>query len=87
VATLSVVLPLFIPLGLASGYSVAVIVLLNYIVVNIHFLLPHHHANMMIGVGKGYYDDKIMFKNGIVMMPVTFLVLALLYIPWWNFIG
>lgn len=87
VATLSVVLPLFIPLGLASGYSVAVIVLLNYIVVNIHFLLPHHHANMMIGVGKGYYDDKIMFKNGIVMMLVTFLVLALLYIPWWNFIG
>lgn len=86
VATLSVVLPLFIPLGLASGYSVSLIVLLNYIVVNIHFLLPHHHANMMIGVGKGYYDDKIMFKNGIVMMPVTFLVLALLYIPWWNFI-
>ena len=87
VATLSIVLPLFIPLGLESGYSVAVIVLLSYIVVNIHFILPHHHANMMVGVGKGYYNDKLMLKYGIIMTPLTFLVLALLYIPWWNFIG
>lgn len=87
VATLSIVLPLFIPLGLESGYSVAIIVLLSYIVVNIHFLLPHHHANMMVGVGKGYYNDKLMLKYGIIMTPLAFLVLALLYIPWWNFIG
>ncbi len=87
VATLSIVLPLFIPLGLESGYSTALIVLLSYIVVNIQFLLPHHHANMMVGVGKGYYNDEIMLKYGMVMTPVTFLVLALIYIPWWNFIS
>ena len=87
VATLSIVLPLFIPLGLESGYSVGIIVLLCYIVVNIHFLLPHHHANMMVGVGKGYYNDKLMLKYGMVMTLVAFLALTLLYIPWWNFIG
>ena len=87
VATLSVALPLLIPLGQSLGYSPALIGLLAYVMVNIHFVLAHHHANMMVGLARGYYPDKMVVKFGLAMTPISLLLIGLVYIPWWIFIG
>ncbi|MGI6579144.1 MAG: SLC13 family permease [Saccharofermentanales bacterium] len=87
VATMSVVLPVFIPMAVANGFPSQMITLIVYIMVNIHFLFPFHHATLLIGIGKNYYEGKFMLKTGVVMTFVSLLLVFLLFIPWWKFIG
>ncbi len=87
VATMSVILPIFIPMAINQNYNPLVITLLVYIMVNIHFLLPFHHATMMIGSGKNYYTDKHLLKFGIFMTFFSFLILIAIYFPWWKLLG
>lgn len=84
VATMSVVLPILLPMAQQAGYQGEVITLMVYILVNIHFLLPFHHATLMIGAGKGYYPESYMLRMGVVMSGLSFLLLALFYFPWWK---
>ncbi|WP_024468813.1 SLC13 family permease [Treponema pedis] len=86
VATMSVVLPIILPLTVSLGYNPAIITLISYIVVNIHFLLPFHHVIAMIGTAKEYYSDKYMLRFGIVMTIITLVLLWAVYIPWWKFL-
>ena len=65
IATGSVALPILIPLVAQAGYNPIVITLILYITVNMHYLLPFHHATMMIGIGQRYYHDQHMFKHGL----------------------
>lgn len=87
VATMSVVLPILIPLTQSLGYRPEIITLLTYTVVNIHFLLPFHHANVMIGTARGYYPEKSMLRFGLPMTILTFVLLLLIYFPYWRFLG
>jgi sodium-dependent dicarboxylate transporter 2/3/5 len=87
VATMSVLLPILIPIAVSNGFQPHMITLIVYIMVNIHFLFPHHHATLLIGVGKNYYEGRFMLKTGAVMTFASFLLVILLYIPWWNLIG
>lgn len=84
VATMSVVLPILIPLTRSFGYHSEVVTLMVYIIVNVHFLLPFHHATVMIGTAKEYYPERYMFRFGAVMTVVTFVFLYCLYFPWWK---
>lgn len=87
VATMSVLLPILIPIAASNGFKPHMITLIVYIMVNIHFLFPHHHATLLIGVGKNYYDGRFMLKTGAVMTFASLLLVFLLYIPWWKLIG
>ncbi|WP_241152399.1 SLC13 family permease [Vaginisenegalia massiliensis] len=87
VATMSVVLPILIPLTASAGYNAQIITLMTYIIVNIHFLLPFHHATMMIGTAKQYYPDRYMLRLGTVMTILTFVLLAGVYFQWWKLMG
>ena len=87
VATMSVTLPIMIPLLVNQGYQAEMITLMTYIIVNIHFLFPYHHATLMIGTAKGYYPDQYMLRFGLVMTVVIFAIFALLYFPWWHLMG
>lgn len=84
VATMSVVLPILIPLTRSFGYRSEVVTLMIYLIVNVHFLLPFHHATVMIGTAKEYYPERDMFRFGAVMTVVTFVLLYGLYFPWWK---
>lgn len=84
VATMSVVLPIIIPLTGSLGYRAEVVTLMTYVIVNIHFLLPFHHATVMIGTAREYYPENYMLRFGSVMTAVTFLLLGLVYFPWWK---
>lgn len=84
VATMSVVLPIFIPMAINSGINPVFITLLVYIMVNIHFFMPYHHATLMIGAADGYYDSSHMIKMGSIMTILALLIVQFIYIPWWN---
>ncbi len=87
VATMSVVLPIFVPMAVANGFPPQMVTLIVYIMVNIHFFFPFHHATLLIGAGKNYYEDRFMLKTGVAMTFVSLLLVFLLYLPWWKFIG
>ncbi|MFA9413395.1 MULTISPECIES: SLC13 family permease [unclassified Streptococcus] len=84
VATMSVVLPIVAPLMAAAGYQAHLVTLMTYTLVNIHFLLPFHHAIILLGIGKGYYPDHYMLRYGIVMTVLTPLLLLGIYWTWWR---
>lgn len=86
VATISVVLPILLPLMEAAGYPAPLIVLMIYLATNLHFLLPFQHATLLIGSGKKYYPDSIMLRYGAVMTLVTPLLILLVYLTWWRFL-
>lgn len=87
VATMSVVLPILVPMVEAESISGIVITLLTYITVNMHFLLPFHHATMMIGSGREYFPDHFMTRLGTVMTLGVLVFIFGIYIPWWKILG
>lgn len=87
VATMSVAIPILLPLTASLGYKAEIITLMIYVIVNIHFLLPFHHATLMIGVGNKYYSEKHILKFGLPMTIITFLLLALVYFKWWQLLN
>lgn len=87
VATMSVVLPIILPLAVDLGYRPEVITLMTYTIVNIHFLLPYHHATLMIGTAREFYNEKYMLKFGLIMTPITFALLYFVFFKYWQVIG
>ncbi len=87
VATMSVIIPILLPLTGALGYRPEIVTLMIYVIVNIHFFLPFHHATIMIGVGNEYYPEKHMLKFGLPMTLITFLLLGLVYFKWWQILN
>lgn len=86
VATMSVVLPILVPLSESLGYRAELVTLITYIIVNIHFILPFNHATVMIGTAKDFYPDKYMSRFGIYMTFVTLIILYI-YFYWWQMLN
>ena len=87
VATMSVVLPILVPMVENAQINGIVITLITYIAVNLHFMLPFHHATMMIGAGKEYYPDSFMTRMGSFMFIAVIIMVFALYFPWWKIMG
>lgn len=87
VATMSVVLPIILPLAVDLGYRPEIVTLMTYTIVNIHFLLPYHHATVMIGTARDFYDEKYMLRFGLIMTPITFILLYSVFFKYWQLIG
>lgn len=85
ITTLSVVIPGLMELT-KGVIGVVPLVLLVYITVNMHYVLPFHHVTIMIGSGNDYYSNKITMKFGLVLTVLVFLVVFGFYLPWWRFI-
>ena len=82
-------LPIVIPALLELTYGIMdpiPLVLLIYISVNMHYLLPFHHVNIMIGAGRGYYSNNIILKYGLMATITVFIVIFGFYMPWWRII-
>ena len=87
VATMSVILPIILPLAVDLGYRPEIITLTTYTIVNIHFLLPYHHATVMIGTAREFYNERFMLRFGAIMTPVTFGLLYFVFFKYWQLIG
>jgi di/tricarboxylate transporter len=86
ITSLSVIIASLLPI--VSGYLPAeAIVLITYVSVNIHYLLPFHHVTVMIGFGNGYYHNKHTLKLALGLTILTFISALFIYRPWWKIVG
>lgn len=86
ITTLSIVIPglLTITQGIVP---VNIVMLLAYISVNIHYMLPFHHVTIMIGAGNQYFSNKAVTRYGMVLTLIVLGSIVALYLPWWTFQG
>lgn len=87
VATMSIILPIVTSLQTIDPSMLVSITLSVYIMVNIQFVLPHHHASLMIGIGENFYKQSDMLKLGLIMTVLAIPILLLLYISWWSILS
>ena len=86
VTTTSVVIPgLFI---LTKGIvPLEIMMFLVYTSIFSHYLLPFHSVGLVVGEGSKFFDDRVVFKFGLVMTVITVLSPLLIYLPWWKLVG
>lgn len=88
-AVLGIVAPALIIYAQAAGIEPMAVSLLVYTAIAMHFVLPFHHMNVLVGVGDsaGGYSDSDVAKLGIPLTIVVFIVTVLVEIPWWKLTG
>lgn len=86
VTTSSVVIPLLGSLHILKENSI-ILCLFVYIVVSIQYILPFHHATIMVGHGENLYNSKVIFKYGLTLIPLTYFIIICITFPLWRFIG
>jgi di/tricarboxylate transporter len=88
-AVMGIATPALILFANAAGINPIVASLLAYTAVSMHFILPFHHMNVLVGVGDnaGGYGDAEVIKFGIPLTVLVFVVTVLVEIPWWKLTG
>lgn len=86
ITTLSVAVPSLVQMT-ESVLDPLVVVLLCYVTVNIHYILPFQHVTIMIGSANKFYKDKLVIRFGLIMTILTITIILSIFIPWWKMIG
>ncbi|HPW99753.1 MAG TPA: SLC13 family permease [Sedimentibacter sp.] len=88
VAVISIAIPALVIYTESLNISPLAVTLLVYSSVGIHYILPFHHLDVLVGQGEenGMYGQKEVMRLGI---PLTIVVLAvvLFEISYWKIIG
>ncbi len=87
-AVMGIIIPTFLVLS-STGLNPLVIALMVYMVLTIHYLLPFHHMNMLVGTSGavGTYTDRQVLRIGLPLTVVTFVVTVGVMVPWWMVTG
>jgi len=87
-AVLGIAAPAVISFGQALGIPALVSAMIAYTAVCLHWLLPFHHMNLLVGLGEqgGGYTEKEVLKLGLAQTAVVILV-CMAEILWWSAIG
>ena len=87
-AVIGIAAPALVTFGSQMGLPGLVPAMLVYIAVALHWLLPFHHMNLLVGVGEdgGGYGNAEIFKFGLVQTLVVVMV-AMFAIFWWGWVG
>ena len=87
-AVLGIACPAIISFGTAAGIVPLAAALIAYTSVSLHWLLPFHHMNLLVGCGDdgGGFEKKDVLRLGV---PQTAVVAAvvLFEVFWWDIIG
>ncbi len=88
-AVMGIVTPTIVAFTAASGLNPIVPSLLVYTAVGMHFVLPFHHMNVLVGSGEtgGRYTDADVIKFGLPLTLVVLVTTVLVEITWWKIIG
>jgi anion transporter len=88
-AVMGIAIPTLITFGATSGLPPLVPALLVYTAISIHFVLPFHHMNVLVGLGdkQGMYGDREVIRLGLPLTGIVFITTMLVQIPWWKLIG
>ncbi|QLA19774.1 SLC13 family permease [Desulfolutivibrio sulfoxidireducens] len=88
-AVMGIAIPTLIQFGNSAGMNPLVPSLLVYGAIFIHYVLPFHHMNILVGLGEkqGGYSDKDVIRFGIPLTAIVFIMPMAITIPWWKIIG
>ncbi|WP_428559524.1 MAG: SLC13 family permease [Solidesulfovibrio sp. DCME] len=88
-AVMGIAIPTLIQFGESAGMTPLVPSLLVYIAIFIHYILPFHHMNILVGLGEkqGMYTDKDVIRFGIPLTAIVFILPLAVVVPWWKIIG
>jgi len=84
--TLSVIVPGFIMMS-SKYYPPEIVMLLAFICVAYHAILPFHCVTIAIGTGNHYFPAKYIARYGIPGILLIYIAVFLLYLPWWKMLG
>ncbi|TDO94037.1 anion transporter [Halanaerobium saccharolyticum] len=88
IAVMGIAIPAFIIFAESFGINPLVPALFVYTAIGTHYILPFHHLNILVGMGKenGNYSEKDVIKLGIPLTAVALITIAFEYF-WWQFTG
>ncbi len=88
-AVMGIVTPAILAYASGSGIHPLVASLLVYTVVNQQYLLPFHNMAILVGEGEqgGRYNSSDVFKLGLALTPLAFVIALCFEVPWWKIIG
>lgn len=86
ITAMSVVVPGLMSIGAGVAPPVPLLLII-FLGICGHSLLPFHHVLLLMGEGKGHYTGKALLR---LTLPITILivpVVLVLYLGWWRIIG
>jgi di/tricarboxylate transporter len=88
-AVLGITAPAIIAWGSAAGWHPLFCSLLVYTAICIHWILPMHSLNILVGTGDGggQYKDSEVIKFGLAQTAVVYFVILFIEVPWWMLMG
>lgn len=88
IAVMGIAIPALLIFTEPIGISPVVTTLLVYSAIGLHYILPFHHLNILVGQGeeKGMYGQKEAMRLGIPLTIVVFII-VLIEIFYWKLIG
>lgn len=88
IAVMGIAIPAFLVFSEGSGLNPLVPALLVYSSIALHYILPFHHLNILVGLGKenGLYTDKEVIKLGLPLTLVVFII-VIFEVVWWQITG
>ena len=87
-AVLGIAAPAIITFGTSLGIPALVSAMIAYTAVCLHWLLPFHHMNLLVGLGEqgGGYMEKEVLRLGLAQTVIVPLI-CMAEILWWSVIG
>ena len=88
-AVMGIVTPVLIQFGSGLGINPLVPALMVYTAASIHYILPIHHMNLLIGLGpeQGRYTVRHVVHLGLPLTIIVFVVTIGVEIVWWKITG
>ena len=89
IAVIGIAIPALLIFTEPMGISPVVTTLLVYTTIGIHYILPFHHLNVLVGQGEenGMYTQKEVMRLGIPLTVVVFIITVAIEVPYWKMIG
>lgn len=87
-SVMGIAIPAFIIFAGKFALNPLVPALFVYTAIGTHYILPFHHLNILVGMGKenGNYSEKSVIKLGLPMTAVSLITVIFEYF-WWQFTG
>lgn len=88
IAVMGVAIPSLLLATEPLGVSPMVVAMTVYLAIAIHYILPFHHLNMLVGQGEenGMYTQKETIRLGVPLTVVVFIVI-IVAVLWWKILG
>ena len=89
IAVMGVAIPALLAFTAPIGINPLIPSLLVYTAICIHYVLPFHHLNILVGEGQenGMYTQKETLRMAIPLTVIVFVITLLVQMPWWKLLG